>query len=204
MSRPGAVRQYGKQSRRPRAERLFAELPQSPMRRTPRKKLTGDDDVGRLSELVAAVKIGDESEDGECGARKKGLPRSARGAEATESEESEEQLCEEVVQPESPVQAADRRKPRTKSTKGAEPSEKGTTPRDEETVKREPETFTNAAGKKPRAKVTKGTGTKEKPKASQDLQETAAREPEPEAKEAAGRGKLRTKSTKAAETKKKA
>ena len=67
MSRTGAVRQYGKPAKRSKAERLFAELPQSPVRspvrRTLKKGLVdGKDGVGEISELVAAVRI-DEDED---------------------------------------------------------------------------------------------------------------------------------------------
>lgn len=68
MSRTGAVRQYGKPSKRSRAERLFAELPpspvRSPLRRTLRKSLgNGKDSVGHISELVAAVKIDDDEDE---------------------------------------------------------------------------------------------------------------------------------------------
>lgn len=66
MSR--AVRQYGKPTKRSRAERLFAELPQSPVRspvrRTLRKSLgNGKDGVGEISELVAAVRIDDDEDE---------------------------------------------------------------------------------------------------------------------------------------------
>ena len=67
MSRTGTVRQYGKPTKRSKAERLFAELPQSPVRspvrRTLKKSLGVENDgVGEISGLVAAVKI-DEDED---------------------------------------------------------------------------------------------------------------------------------------------
>ncbi|KEZ44814.1 Protein kinase-like domain [Scedosporium apiospermum] len=66
MSRAGTVRQYGKQTKRSRAERLFAELPQSPVNKIGGEKkvavLRGGE-IDELSELVAAVRIRDGEED---------------------------------------------------------------------------------------------------------------------------------------------
>ena len=125
MSRTGTVRQYGKQTRKPRAERLFAELPQSPVRRTPRKKLAEDGDVGKLSKLVAAVKIDDE-EGGEVDVQARARGRASRrstreaGAECEDERESHEDGKEvAVAQPESPAEAVGKRKLRTKGRKGA-------------------------------------------------------------------------------------
>lgn len=195
MSRP-AVRQYGKQTRRPRAERLFANLPQSPIRRTPRKKLAGDDGVGKLSELVAAVTIEDEGDGKGCGG-KRGLRRSTRG-ETQEGKEPAEVGVMAAAEAESPAKAASKRKSRTKSSKEkAEDPLQG----DQETATRDPKIPVEAKSKRrPRTKSAKDAEANETVEKSHDGQETAA---EPEAPvEAVGGRNPRTKSSKRAETSK--
>ena len=75
------MRQYGKPTKRLRAERLFAELPQSPVRNPVRRMLGKNlgnekDGVGEISELVAAVKIDDDED--ELGAGHVGMEVSGR------------------------------------------------------------------------------------------------------------------------------
>ena len=48
---------YGKRSARSKAERLFAELPQSPIRKKP---VASDDDLDSITEKLSMVQIGDE------------------------------------------------------------------------------------------------------------------------------------------------
>lgn len=66
MSQAGKVRQYGKQTTRSRAERLFAELPPSPVRRLGREKKADSrnnaGNIQELTELVASVTIQDKKE----------------------------------------------------------------------------------------------------------------------------------------------
>jgi serine/threonine-protein kinase haspin len=52
MSRPVTIRTYGKQSRRPKAGRLFAELPQTPVRLEPRP-----DPIASLTEQLTSLDI---------------------------------------------------------------------------------------------------------------------------------------------------
>ncbi|KJZ72204.1 hypothetical protein HIM_08469 [Hirsutella minnesotensis 3608] len=56
MPRPAAARKYGKPSKRTKAERLFAELPQSPVRKSP-----DADPVACLTEQLSAVKLDPEN-----------------------------------------------------------------------------------------------------------------------------------------------
>ncbi|SPN98508.1 uncharacterized protein DNG_01553 [Cephalotrichum gorgonifer] len=122
MSKPGTVRQYGKQTKRSRAERLFAELPQSPLRRLPRKKAAEEDDgVGGLSELVAAVKIDDEDGAGEVrgevrdGGKVAYAPKATSGrrlrsrntADVDVKEEVEKMSPEDELEPEAPEERND-------------------------------------------------------------------------------------------------
>ncbi|KAM0198797.1 hypothetical protein ACHAPA_000979 [Fusarium lateritium] len=56
MARTTAVKKYGKQAKRSKAERLFAELPQSPVR--PRKEQdTKEDSVSLITEKVSSISI---------------------------------------------------------------------------------------------------------------------------------------------------
>jgi len=66
------VRQYGKRSKRPRAERLFAELPQSPIRKpapqpptvpAPKVAINEADLVDDLTNLISTINIRDEEEE---------------------------------------------------------------------------------------------------------------------------------------------
>ncbi|KAF4976199.1 hypothetical protein FZEAL_7091 [Fusarium zealandicum] len=59
MSRSTTARKYGKQSKRSKAERLFAELPQSPIRTKPDPN-TKQDSVSLLTEKISAIKIEEE------------------------------------------------------------------------------------------------------------------------------------------------
>ncbi|KAF7545633.1 hypothetical protein G7Z17_g9026 [Cylindrodendrum hubeiense] len=56
MSRTTAARKYGKPSKRSKAERLFAELPQSPVRRQPESN-NQKDQLESLTERVSSLKI---------------------------------------------------------------------------------------------------------------------------------------------------
>ncbi|KAH6998593.1 hypothetical protein BKA56DRAFT_665165 [Ilyonectria sp. MPI-CAGE-AT-0026] len=56
MSRSTAARKYGKPSKKSKAERLFAELPQSPVRRQPESN-TKKDQLESLTERVSSLKI---------------------------------------------------------------------------------------------------------------------------------------------------
>ncbi|KAH7170439.1 hypothetical protein EDB81DRAFT_851264 [Dactylonectria macrodidyma] len=60
MSRTTTARKYGKPSKRSKAERLFAELPQSPIRRQPEPN-TPKDQLESLTEGVSSLKIGEEA-----------------------------------------------------------------------------------------------------------------------------------------------
>ncbi|KAJ4268576.1 hypothetical protein NW762_002641 [Fusarium torreyae] len=59
MSRSTAVKKYGKQAKRSKAERLFAELPQSPIR-TKRESSTKEDSVSLITEKVSTIRIEEE------------------------------------------------------------------------------------------------------------------------------------------------
>jgi serine/threonine-protein kinase haspin len=63
MSRPGTLRKYGKQSQKPRAERLFAELPQSPVRlmKTAASEPQDDDPIHKITEQLTLITIQDEN-----------------------------------------------------------------------------------------------------------------------------------------------
>ncbi|KAF4986570.1 hypothetical protein FDECE_15886 [Fusarium decemcellulare] len=56
MSRNATARKYGKQSKRSKAERLFAELPQSPIRTRSETK-TQDDSISQLTEKISSIKL---------------------------------------------------------------------------------------------------------------------------------------------------
>ncbi|KAI1409538.1 hypothetical protein F5Y13DRAFT_203471 [Hypoxylon sp. FL1857] len=65
MSKATSLRKYGKQSRKPKADRLFIELPQTPVRSPPKKaiKANGHED-GALEDLagkLSSIQIGDEN-----------------------------------------------------------------------------------------------------------------------------------------------
>ncbi|KAF7546882.1 hypothetical protein G7046_g9172 [Stylonectria norvegica] len=59
MSRTAPARKYGKSAKRSKAERLFAELPQSPIRRKPEPKIS-DDSLDLLAEKISSIKIEDK------------------------------------------------------------------------------------------------------------------------------------------------
>ncbi|KAF5023981.1 hypothetical protein F66182_3926 [Fusarium sp. NRRL 66182] len=59
MSRNATVKKYGKQAKRSKAERLFAELPQSPVR--PRRETSKEDSISLLTEKVSSIKIEDKA-----------------------------------------------------------------------------------------------------------------------------------------------
>lgn len=59
MSRSATTRKYGKQSKRSKAERLFAELPQSPIRTKPAQKHE-EDSISLLTEKISSIKIDKE------------------------------------------------------------------------------------------------------------------------------------------------
>ncbi|KAM0562272.1 hypothetical protein ACHAPJ_002719 [Fusarium lateritium] len=59
MSRNTAVKKYGKQAKRSKAERLFAELPQSPIR-TKREPSTKEDSISLITEKVSTIRIEEE------------------------------------------------------------------------------------------------------------------------------------------------
>ncbi|OTA94512.1 hypothetical protein M434DRAFT_71168 [Hypoxylon sp. CO27-5] len=68
MSKATSLRKYGKQSRKPKADRLFAELPQTPVRSQPKtKKAIEHDDIpnnGEFEDLVSkisTIRIDDEN-----------------------------------------------------------------------------------------------------------------------------------------------
>ncbi|RSL65178.1 hypothetical protein CEP54_004394 [Fusarium duplospermum] len=61
MSRNTTTRKYGKQSKRSKAERLFAELPQSPIRTKPAQK-SDEDSISLLTEKISSIKIEKEKE----------------------------------------------------------------------------------------------------------------------------------------------
>lgn len=60
MARAASARQYGKPSKRTKSERLFAELPQSPVRKPP--PATVDDPVGCLTSRLSVIHLQPESE----------------------------------------------------------------------------------------------------------------------------------------------
>ncbi|KAI1052390.1 hypothetical protein LB507_007835 [Fusarium sp. FIESC RH6] len=59
MSRTTAVKKYGKQAKRSKAERLFAELPQSPVRLPPKGEQK--DSISLITEKVSAINIEEET-----------------------------------------------------------------------------------------------------------------------------------------------
>ncbi|PHH91020.1 hypothetical protein CDD83_1913 [Cordyceps sp. RAO-2017] len=59
-----APRKYGKSSKRSKAERLFAELPQSPVRKPPPPGTAAKDAVTSIADRLAAVRIQDRPEAG--------------------------------------------------------------------------------------------------------------------------------------------
>jgi serine/threonine-protein kinase haspin len=59
MPRQGAVRQYGKTSKRSTAERMFSELPQTPMRKQKHNATTEDDPVDCITDQLSSVQIED-------------------------------------------------------------------------------------------------------------------------------------------------
>ena len=59
MSRTTTVKKYGKQAKRSKAERLFAELPQSPVRLPPKGEQK--DSVSLITEKVSAINIEEET-----------------------------------------------------------------------------------------------------------------------------------------------
>ncbi|KAM5351453.1 hypothetical protein ACJ41O_004176 [Fusarium nematophilum] len=59
MSRNTTARKYGKQSKRSKAERLFAELPQSPVR-TRSEPSTKEESISLLTEKISSIKISEE------------------------------------------------------------------------------------------------------------------------------------------------
>ncbi|KAJ6446452.1 protein kinase-like domain [Purpureocillium lavendulum] len=61
MPRANTARRYGKPSTRSRAERLFAELPQSPVRKPMAASFVHDDPVKDVTELLASVQIKEEA-----------------------------------------------------------------------------------------------------------------------------------------------
>ncbi|KAK7990805.1 HASPIN protein kinase [Apiospora arundinis] len=65
MSKQPAVRKYGKRNARSKAERLFVELPQTPVRAAPTNvdpvQGSDEDDVKDLAEKIGQVKIQDEN-----------------------------------------------------------------------------------------------------------------------------------------------
>ncbi|KAI1640908.1 hypothetical protein F4809DRAFT_289048 [Biscogniauxia mediterranea] len=65
MSKQTSMRRYGKQSKKPKADRLFVELPQTPIRtrRTVAPKDVPDDDVAvtKLTENLSTIQIHDEN-----------------------------------------------------------------------------------------------------------------------------------------------
>ncbi|KAI1861305.1 uncharacterized protein JN550_010984 [Neoarthrinium moseri] len=66
MSRQATVRKYGKQQKKSRCDRLFAELPQSPVRPalvSANAVQQVDDAIGKLAERVTAINIQDENEE---------------------------------------------------------------------------------------------------------------------------------------------
>lgn len=203
MSRVGAVRQYGKQTRKPRAERLFAELPQSPVRRTPRKKLAGDGGVGNLSKLVAAVRLDDGDEDGAVAASREGRAAPRRGVRGSmrvseakmEEDESQENVNETAMeQLESPAAAVSKRKLQTKGTK-----EIGTVEKVEHQLQVEHKTPVKAVAEKQRTKATKDAETTGAAKTVYKQETASTADPKVSVTDdSSGRG-LRTKSTKSAE-----
>ncbi|KAF4957526.1 hypothetical protein FSARC_11257 [Fusarium sarcochroum] len=56
MSRNTTVKKYGKQAKRSKAERLFAELPQSPIR-AKREPSTKEDSISLITEKVSSIRI---------------------------------------------------------------------------------------------------------------------------------------------------
>ncbi|UNI14280.1 Non-specific serine/threonine protein kinase [Purpureocillium takamizusanense] len=61
MPRTTTARKYGKPSKRSRAERMFAELPQSPVRKPPASvSATSHDPIRDVTELFSAVRIDEE------------------------------------------------------------------------------------------------------------------------------------------------
>ena len=58
MPRPAVARQYGRKTTRTKAHRLFAELPQSPIRKQTRQ--TDADGVDEITQKVAGVKLNEE------------------------------------------------------------------------------------------------------------------------------------------------
>ncbi|KAF4448647.1 HASPIN protein kinase [Fusarium austroafricanum] len=60
MSRNTAVKKYGKQAKRSKAERLFAELPQSPLR-PKREPNTKEDSISLITEQVSSINIDEKA-----------------------------------------------------------------------------------------------------------------------------------------------
>lgn len=205
MARPGTVRQYGKQTKKSRAERLFAELQQSPVRRTPRKTLVEDEGVGKLSKLVAAVRLDDgfdDSAESKGSVEKKtGLRRSARILEVKEEEKRLGENDREMTtgQPESPAEAVSKRRLRTKGAEAVEAR------KEEVLLRGEHETPAKAVTKRKRRTKTNDADTQGAVKTACEEQEPAPTpDREAAATDEAGGRKLRTKSTKSAESKSKA
>ncbi|KAI0480479.1 hypothetical protein GGR56DRAFT_671586 [Xylariaceae sp. FL0804] len=67
MSKPNTLRKYGRQNKKPRSDRLFVELPQTPIRRTRQsvaaEEAAAKDEVTKLTENLSAIKLQDEGDE---------------------------------------------------------------------------------------------------------------------------------------------
>ncbi|KAI1082266.1 hypothetical protein F5B20DRAFT_532767 [Whalleya microplaca] len=64
MSKQSSLRKYGKQSRKPKCDRLFAELPQTPIRPVPlivKEDVSDDAAVAKVTEGLSIIKLEDEN-----------------------------------------------------------------------------------------------------------------------------------------------
>ncbi|KAI8721107.1 Non-specific serine/threonine protein kinase [Fusarium sp. LHS14.1] len=94
MSRNTTTRKYGKQSKRSKAERLFAELPQSPIRTKPERK-HDEDSICLLTEKISSINIDKEKPPTTKARRSKKQPPPIETPEVEVAPSEQDKLLEE-------------------------------------------------------------------------------------------------------------
>ena len=125
MARTNAAKKYGKPSKRTKAERLFAELPQSPVRLPPRTSIH-DDEIAHLTEKVSSIRIEAKEEVKKKSRKaKKQAPVIVDPILATDQQSGEEPLTEESKEiettPETQVQEEYSESQKSKPGRSPEP-----------------------------------------------------------------------------------
>src|SRR5687767_9489260 len=100
MPKPAGSRTYGKQSKRSRAQRLFVELAQSPVRHPPKHDEDEVDPVSCLSEKLDSIHIVEESP----APKVRRSPRKSK-VSAQILQDTEEEEVPAVVEPTTPIQS---------------------------------------------------------------------------------------------------